>query len=530
MAKIKMDEEYGLDRAIEVGTDDEQNEAETYCDDDDDDDDNVNPHSDDVTADSNYAWPQTYRTSIDMFTGTPPSRSFLTGNSTQSSPYKRSQSIQDEFFLTQPLIPETSDKEEVPTSTLPVRSSATTSLNSSFSELLQQQKCSFSQSVLNAINVLCGIGILSTPYAVKEGGWLSLSLLLILGAITCYTGILLKRCLESSPGLQSYPDIGQAAFGMAGRICIAAILYVELYSSCVEYLIMMCDNLSALYPDAHVDFAGMHLDSYYICAIISTLVILPTVWLRDLSLLSYISVGGVLALVLVVVCLLWIGVVDGVGFHPGGSALNFTNLPVTVGLFGFCYGSHSVFPNVYSSMNEPNRFSSVLIISFITAGLLYMGVAICGYLIFGEAIKSQFTLNMPTNFVASKVATWTIVIAPVTKYALTLTPVAYGIEELLPSTQQESYSVSILIRTILVISTLVITLAVPYFDSMMALIGSFLVMIVAIILPCICYLSINQGRLTKSQIVIIIFVILSGVACAIVGTYSAILDIMAKKA
>lgn len=52
---------------------------------------------------------------------------------------------------------------------------------------------------------------------------------------------------------------------------------------------MMCDNLSALYPNAHLDFAGMHLDSYYSCAIISTLVILPTVWLRDLSLLSYIS-------------------------------------------------------------------------------------------------------------------------------------------------------------------------------------------------------------------------------------------------
>lgn len=69
-----------------------------------------------------------------------------------------------------------------------------------------------------------------------------------------------------------------------------------------------------------------------------------------------------MALALVVVCLLWVGVVDGVGFHPGGAALNFTNLPVTVGLFGFCYGSHSVFPNVYSSMNEPNRFSSVLII------------------------------------------------------------------------------------------------------------------------------------------------------------------------
>lgn len=76
---------------------------------------------------------------------TPPSISFLTGNSALSSPYKRSQlSIPDEFSPIQPLISATSlDEEEVATSTLHVR------LSTSNSEFPQQQKCSFSQSVLN---------------------------------------------------------------------------------------------------------------------------------------------------------------------------------------------------------------------------------------------------------------------------------------------------------------------------------------------------------------------------------------------
>lgn len=52
---------------------------------------------------------------------------------------------------------------------------------------------------------------------------------------------------------------------------------------------MMDDNLSALFPNAYLNIGGIHLDSYMFCAIISTLVILPTVWLRNLSLLSYIS-------------------------------------------------------------------------------------------------------------------------------------------------------------------------------------------------------------------------------------------------
>lgn len=50
---------------------------------------------------------------------------------------------------------------------------------------------------------------------------MSLMVLFIFSIISCYTGILLKRCLESSPGLKTYPDIGQAAFGAPGRLGIA---------------------------------------------------------------------------------------------------------------------------------------------------------------------------------------------------------------------------------------------------------------------------------------------------------------------
>lgn len=71
------------------------------------------------------------------------------------------------------------------------------------------------------MNVLCGVGILSTPYAVKQGGWAGLSILLIYAVLSYYTGILLRYCLDSQPGLETYPDIGQAAFGTVGRVAIS---------------------------------------------------------------------------------------------------------------------------------------------------------------------------------------------------------------------------------------------------------------------------------------------------------------------
>ena len=78
------------------------------------------------------------------------------------------------------------------------------------------------------INALCGVGILSTPYALKEGGWVALSVLLIFAVFSFYTGLLLRHCLDSEPGLETYPDIGQAAFGTTGRIVISVSLSADL--------------------------------------------------------------------------------------------------------------------------------------------------------------------------------------------------------------------------------------------------------------------------------------------------------------
>ncbi|CAN4109676.1 unnamed protein product [Withania somnifera] len=516
---MKVDEEFGAERLLPIETDDDVNEEyDTGS------DLTINsPQSQLGRLDSPTNWPQSYRRSMDMFTGvTPPSLSFLKGSGMLSSAYIRSQTPTPQHSLCKPLISSQSlDKEE--DSTLnPSKLWIVSSEKVSAAELPPLQQCSFTQSVLNAVNAMCGIGILSIPYALKEGGWCSLFLLLLFGLITFYTGILLKKCLESSPSIETYPDIGQAAFGLLGRIFIAIALYAELYSSCIEYLIMMSDNLGALFPNSHIEFAGIHLDSYQICAVISTLVILPTVWLRNLSLLSIISAGGVISLILVVICLIWVGVIDEVGFHPSGTAINIAKLPVTIGLYSFCYGSHSVFPNIYSSMKEPSKFPSVLLISFSLAFFSYLGVAVCGFLMFGENTNPQFTLNLPAKLVTSKIAAWTVVITPLTKYAITITPVVFGIEEFLPSPQLRTYGVSILIRTFLVFSTLVISLSVPYFGSVMSLIGSSLVMLVSLILPCACYIKLSKDQITGFQLAACSFIIVVGLISAVIGTYSAL--------
>ncbi|CAF2118167.1 unnamed protein product [Brassica napus] len=501
-------------------------------------------------------WPRSYRQSMDLLTGvTPP----ISTNLVSSFRKRRQSSAFGSFASSSSKQSLLIDKDETQNSIVTsIKSFTDSHLKLSVPDDLsipqENRKCTISQSVINGVNVLCGGALLTMPYALKEGGWLGLLILFSFGIITLYTGILLKRCLENSPGIHTYPDIGQAAFGTTGRILLSIFLYMDLYATCVEYIIMMSDNMSGMFPNTSLYIAGISLNSNQVFAVTTTLIVLPTVWLRDLSLLSYISgsspklfdlfcllrvtfhsfffliAGGVFSSILLALCLFWVGSVGGVGFQLQGQVLDLTNLPVAIGIYGFGFGGHAVLPNIYSSMKEPSKFPLVLLMSFGFCTLFYIAISVCGYTMFGEAIQSQFTLNMPQYFTSSKIAVWTAVITPMTKYPLTLTPVLLSLEELLPSSSRKmrSKGVSMIIRTILVLSTLVVALTVPFFATVAALIGSFVAMLIAVIFPCLCYLKIMKGRLTNFHMAICVLIIIVGVVSGVCGTYSAIVRLIGE--
>lgn len=387
----------------------------------------------------------------------------------------------------------------------------------------------FLQATFNGINVLAGVGILSTPYATAQAGWLGLGVLMLFGGISCFTGLLLRDCIESGRHVATYPDIGQAAFGRAGRWLTAALLYGELYAVSVELLILEGDNLAYLFPAARVALGGgLTLTPHQAFVVLAALCVLPTVWLRDLSVLAYISAFGVLASLLIVLAVAWIGAAD-VGFLclRTGALFRWQGLPAAVGLYGFCFSGHAVFPNIYTSMKRRELFTWVLVASFVLCGLLYGGIAALGYAMFGGALQSQVTLNLPSGLLASKAAIWTTVVNPLTKFALMLTPMAMAIEELLPASLRPAAQLAAgtTVRTLLVLGALAVALCVPFFGYVMAFIGSLLSLSLSVILPCAFYLKLMHGKLPRWKAAMCVSFMAVATAALVAGTCSAVAGI-----
>jgi vesicular inhibitory amino acid transporter len=145
---------------------------------------------------------------------------------------------------------------------------------------------------------------------------------------------------------------------------------------------------------------------------------------------------------------------------------------------------------------------------------------------FGKSLSSQVTLNLPSNHFASNIAIYMTLINPFTKFALLITPIAEAIEDKLHVGKNRT--ISIFIRTALVVSTTIVALAVPFFAYVVALTGSFLSSTVTMLLPCACYLKISSrtSRTLRLELVVCLGIIMIGAGVIVVGTYSSLKQII----
>lgn len=302
---------------------------------------------------------------------------------------------------------------------------------------------------------------------------------------------------------------------------------LELYLVATSFLILEGDNLNKLFSNVGFDFMGIEFGGKQMFIVLVALIILPSVWLDDMRILSYISASGVFASGLILASIFWVGAFDGVGFKNNDSKMFRTNgVTTSVSLYMFCYCAHPVFPTLYTSMKNKHQFSNVMVICFTICTFIYASVAILGYLMYGSNVDSQITLNLPTDKLSSKVAICTTLVNPIAKFALMVTPI---LDALRSRFMRNKKAGGLVLGTMLVASNVVVAMLLPFFGELMSLVGAFLSATASVILPCLCYLKISgKYRRLGLETLVLIGIVLIGIVVMIIGTYKAVKDIFGQ--
>ncbi|KAI5122591.1 hypothetical protein M0805_004807 [Coniferiporia weirii] len=368
-------------------------------------------------------------------------------------------------------------------------------------------KSTFGQTLFNSIAILLGFGMLSEPLAFAYAGWIGGMILIIFyGFITCYTAKILAQIMADDPQIRTYADIGNKAFGQRSRVLTSSLFCLELFAVSVVLVTLYGDSLHSIMPRYS---AGTY-------KLIGLIILVPSVFC-PLSVLSYTSILGILSTLLIIFVLLIDGMskpdAPGSLWKPAPTSLTVSGwgeMGMAFGLFMAGFSGHAVLPSLARDMAEPREFNRMINSAFMAATVIYALIGGCGYLMFGNNVSDEVSRDLLStpgyNVFLNKIAVWSLVIMPLTKFALATRPVNITLEIILgleTSTPlqlhiHETANSALLARgrsrrtkdtlifverTVFACLSVAVSILIPEFSSMMAFVGSFSAFVLCVIGP-----------------------------------------------
>ncbi|KAI5796285.1 transmembrane amino acid transporter protein-domain-containing protein [Peziza echinospora] len=299
-----------------------------------------------------------------------------------------------------------------------------------------QGEASWTSCVINLLNTIVGAGVLAMPGAMSKFGMtLGIFVILFSGFTSGFGLYLQSRCARfTERGNASFFSLSQLTYPNAAVVFDGAIA-IKCFGVGVSYLIIIGNLMPLVVRGLLTDASGVLLErQFWITAFM--IIVIPLSFLRRLDSLKYTSFIALVSIGYLVIIVLghWLkgdtladrGEVNLVKWSGAISALS--SFPVMV----FAYTCHQ---NMFSILNEIEDNShksttSVITGSIGSAAVIYLLVAITGYLSYGSNVNGNIISMYPPS-VASTIGRAAIVILVMFSYPLQIHPCRASIDNIL---------------------------------------------------------------------------------------------------
>eukprot|EP01083_Nonionella_stella_P141818 437640_1 len=380
------------------------------------------------------------------------------------------------------------------------------------------------------INIYLGLGLLSYPYALCEGGFISFIILALFCIFMSWTGKLLVRCfIRMKPSKKTYPDVGYAAFRSYGVWFISVGIICEFFGVICTNCIFMWDN--AKYGiESFTHFADHENGiSTSQIALWCSVAVLPTCWMLNLSQMSFVSFLGctckILTVLSVVVC--FVLNIDSVHDNISNHKLSMyprngvQSLSICCGIFILSFAGHPVLPGVYNAMRDPQRFEALLDKCFACLFVIYSVMALFGYLQFAQdtnVIITQNLMSIGGENTAVKVVTQVVVTFIVCGLYFQISPLLSllaEIPEMIVFKMTNTYVQCVFRTGLFVFCAGLSYLVMDQLAAVEAITGSVFTMITSVIAPAAFYFAIYTNYISSALRFMLILCALLGILFAL---------------
>ena len=408
-------------------------------------------------------------------------------------------------------------------------------------------------TLMHILKANIGIGLLSMPNAMQDAGYvLGPTVLILMGLVATHCMTLLVTCSRhlckqlQLPAL-GYADVAELAvtykfkkryLGLVARILVNFMLLLTQLGFCCTYVAFISKNLNLLIENS----GGMPLNFRIIIAAILPIFILGS-YIRSLKYLAPISLLANLCflysiIVIIIFCCITIARQGGIGPDVQSFSTRPLSYPLYFGNVIFAFeGIGAVLP-LENKLSKPQLFQPILwagmfivISSFVILGMI-------GYITFGSNLADVISLNLPVEILSPldlvyPVATLYLTFGIFSTYLLQFY-VPMGIIEPIFLHRLKSSKLKfigqIIIRTILVICTALVPIAVDKINLLIDFIGACSSSSLALIFPAaleiITFWGVRRYRLSFSVWVIKDIIIVGiGLVGGVLGTAVAIYNI-----
>ncbi|XP_058147231.1 sodium-coupled neutral amino acid transporter 5 [Dasypus novemcinctus] len=378
-------------------------------------------------------------------------------------------------------------------------------------------KTSFGMSVFNLSNAIMGSGILGLAYAMAHTGvLLFLALLLCIALLSSYSIHLLLTC-AGVVGIRAYEQLGQKAFGPAGKVVVVAVICLHNIGAMSSYLFIIKSEL----PLVIGTFLDMDPEGYWflkgnlLLIIVSVVIILPLALMKHLGYLGYTSGLSLTCMLFFLISVIYKKFQLGCGVGRNETAVEsgdhlglptqglngsceaqmFTvdsQMAYTVPIMAFAFVCHPEVLPIYTELRRPSqrRMQAVANVSIGAMFCMYALTATFGYLTFYDTVEAEMLHKYSQKDLLIFCVRLAVLLAVILTVPVVLFPIRRALQQLLFPSKAFSWPRHIVIALILLVLVNVLVICVPTIRDIFGVIGSTSAPSLIFILPSIFYLRI----------------------------------------